>query len=112
VRLHHVPARAKLLAQAEQQGLQARRLDQRRHCALLTHPPSIVGGAVACLDHARAMFRIPEIFTGPLALRPTQIVNQVLVYCNLASIVEAITLCQKPAPMRRPFMTLSVRPWA
>ena len=96
------PARAKTLAhQAEQQGL--RWLDApisggtvRAAEGTLT---SIVGGDADALDQARAMLQAysRDIFhLGPVGAGSTaKIVNQVLVYCNLASTVEAITLCQK-----------------
>jgi len=96
------PARAKALAaQAEQHGLKW--LDApisggtvRAAEGTLT---SIVGGDPHALDAARPILDAysRDVFhLGPVGAGSTgKIVNQVLVYCNLASTVEAITLCQK-----------------
>ena len=96
------PARAKALAhEAEQKGL--RWLDApisggtvRAAEGSLT---SMVGGDSAALEQARPMLEAysRDIFhLGPTGAGSTaKMVNQILVYCNLASTVEAITLCQK-----------------
>jgi 3-hydroxyisobutyrate dehydrogenase len=96
------PARAKALAhEAESKGL--RWLDApisggtvRAADGTLT---SIVGGDADALAQARPMVEAysRDIFhLGPVGAGSTgKIVNQVLVYCNLASTVEAVTLCQK-----------------
>jgi L-threonate 2-dehydrogenase len=96
------PARAKALAhEAESKGL--RWLDApisggtvRAADGTLT---SIVGGDPQALNDARSTIEAysRDIFhLGPIGAGSTgKIVNQVLVYCNLASTVEAITLCQK-----------------